>query len=285
MYLAQLCLAFLACAVCGMHRIRAAASRRPILRRAMGSDRVFCDVRQHAKKTSASVRRFACVVYLMRHVGRRFGSRFECQSWESVGKLCVASGSYDGMCSPAMDFEAYTSADKLQWGSLCAANWYQKLHLSLCCAAAEARGMVQAVRGMRSAPLVCLGLAAPGRQNLLVVSDDMHVGILLGRVFFVGKFSRSDRPQQQASSAEGMSFVRLLLLLVLGVGVECRAPPGEKIRSMLRGASTHVARCVWEERLIAISCQKVSCGQRSQTRLLQLDRNLWTSTSVKPNRL
>jgi CPW-WPC domain-containing protein len=45
------------------------------------------------------------------------------QSWASVGKLCVAPGSYDGMCSPAMDFEAYALEDKLQWGSLCAATW------------------------------------------------------------------------------------------------------------------------------------------------------------------
>ena len=46
-----------------------------------------------------------------------------------------------------------------------------------------------------------------------------------------------------SATAEGMNFVRLLMLLVLGVGVDSRAPPGEQIRTSLRGVPVHTLRC------------------------------------------
>jgi len=45
------------------------------------------------------------------------------EAWARIGKLCVAPGSYDGICSPAMDFSSYSSEDMLQWSMLCGAAW------------------------------------------------------------------------------------------------------------------------------------------------------------------
>jgi hypothetical protein len=33
------------------------------------------------------------------------------KAWAQVGKLCVAPGAYDGICSPAMDFSTYSLED------------------------------------------------------------------------------------------------------------------------------------------------------------------------------
>ena len=48
---------------------------------------------------------------------------FVVQSWTAVGSLCIAPGSYDGICSPAMDFGAYTREEKLQWSTMCGPAW------------------------------------------------------------------------------------------------------------------------------------------------------------------
>ena len=45
------------------------------------------------------------------------------KSWSGVGQLCIAPSSYDGICSPAMDFHSYTDAEKLAWGAMCASAW------------------------------------------------------------------------------------------------------------------------------------------------------------------
>ena len=43
--------------------------------------------------------------------------------WQAVGKLCVAPGSYDGMCSPVMEFGALRGKDLARWAAICNARW------------------------------------------------------------------------------------------------------------------------------------------------------------------
>ena len=40
-----------------------------------------------------------------------------------VARLCVAPASYDGICSPAMDFQSYSLEDKMQFSSMCGVEW------------------------------------------------------------------------------------------------------------------------------------------------------------------
>lgn len=43
--------------------------------------------------------------------------------WSSAGGLCVAPDAYDGMCSPAMNFDLFTDAGKAEWAAACDASW------------------------------------------------------------------------------------------------------------------------------------------------------------------
>merc|ERR1711953_176717 len=44
--------------------------------------------------------------------------------WSAVGAvLCVAPPSYDGMCSPAMDFGAFSVEQKAAWAASCHTRW------------------------------------------------------------------------------------------------------------------------------------------------------------------
>ena len=43
--------------------------------------------------------------------------------WQAVGKLCVAPGSYDGMCSPVMEFGVLRGDDLARWAAICNARW------------------------------------------------------------------------------------------------------------------------------------------------------------------
>jgi len=45
------------------------------------------------------------------------------QAWRSVGRLCVAPGVYDGICSPVMDFESYSVDDKTHFSLMCNVAW------------------------------------------------------------------------------------------------------------------------------------------------------------------
>ena len=46
------------------------------------------------------------------------------QNWKNVGAgLCLASSSYDGICSPATDFSSFSLARKAMWASRCGATW------------------------------------------------------------------------------------------------------------------------------------------------------------------
>lgn len=45
------------------------------------------------------------------------------QQWADDGGLCVAPASYDGMCSPAMQFASLSAHDKAKWASVCNARW------------------------------------------------------------------------------------------------------------------------------------------------------------------
>ena len=43
--------------------------------------------------------------------------------WQSVGKLCVAPETYDGMCSPVMEFGSFSGVDLARWAATCSARW------------------------------------------------------------------------------------------------------------------------------------------------------------------
>merc|ERR1712232_1246769 len=43
--------------------------------------------------------------------------------WEDFEGLCVAPEHYDGMCSPAMDFQTWSNRQKSDWAALCGADW------------------------------------------------------------------------------------------------------------------------------------------------------------------
>jgi len=43
--------------------------------------------------------------------------------WTNIEGLCLAPKSYAGMCSPATDFSAFSSTQKIQWAELCDAPW------------------------------------------------------------------------------------------------------------------------------------------------------------------
>ena len=45
------------------------------------------------------------------------------QQWTHGGGLCMAPPSYDGMCSPAMQFASFAAHDKAKWASVCNARW------------------------------------------------------------------------------------------------------------------------------------------------------------------
>ena len=45
------------------------------------------------------------------------------EAWARVGKFCVAPGSYDGICSPAMDFSSYSLEDVGGLGPLITIPW------------------------------------------------------------------------------------------------------------------------------------------------------------------
>ena len=45
------------------------------------------------------------------------------QQWAYEGGLCMAPASYDGMCSPAMQFASFTAHGKAKWASVCSARW------------------------------------------------------------------------------------------------------------------------------------------------------------------
>ena len=43
--------------------------------------------------------------------------------WQAVGKLCVAPETYDGMCSPVMEFGSLSGNDLARWAATCGARW------------------------------------------------------------------------------------------------------------------------------------------------------------------
>lgn len=43
--------------------------------------------------------------------------------WSTVGRLCVAPASYDGACSPVVDFTGALPGDKASWSASCGARW------------------------------------------------------------------------------------------------------------------------------------------------------------------
>jgi CPW-WPC domain-containing protein len=43
--------------------------------------------------------------------------------WKQSGGLCTAPASYDGICSPAMDFRPFSVEQKHVWSSQCGAPW------------------------------------------------------------------------------------------------------------------------------------------------------------------
>merc|ERR1712194_492561 len=43
--------------------------------------------------------------------------------WGTVGKLCVAPPTYDGICSPVSDFSDASAAAKATWSTMCGARW------------------------------------------------------------------------------------------------------------------------------------------------------------------
>jgi len=45
------------------------------------------------------------------------------EGWTHKGNMCAAPAAYDGICSPLMDFATYSTADKIQWGTLCGVEW------------------------------------------------------------------------------------------------------------------------------------------------------------------
>ena len=60
---------------------------------------------------------------LSSHLLRVHVSSKSVQAWAGIGKLCVAPSAYDGICSPAMDFESYSVEDKIQWSAMCGVDW------------------------------------------------------------------------------------------------------------------------------------------------------------------
>ena len=75
--------------------------------------------------------------------------------WVGVGQLCVAPETYDGICSPAMDFESYSTEDKAQWSVMCGVAWcgFLPCALSIACWSSSSRspGLVKAM-GARMPP-------------------------------------------------------------------------------------------------------------------------------------
>lgn len=43
--------------------------------------------------------------------------------WQAVGKLCLAPDTYDGMCSPVMDFRALSGSSLARWSATCGVRW------------------------------------------------------------------------------------------------------------------------------------------------------------------
>ena len=44
-------------------------------------------------------------------------------TWDHLNGLCLAPSSYDGICSPAMIFSAFTPQKKAEWAAMCGARW------------------------------------------------------------------------------------------------------------------------------------------------------------------
>lgn len=45
------------------------------------------------------------------------------EGWLQNAGLCVAPPEYDGMCSPVMDFSAFSATRRAEWSAMCSARW------------------------------------------------------------------------------------------------------------------------------------------------------------------
>merc|ERR1712032_375465 len=43
--------------------------------------------------------------------------------WDNLDGLCIAPLSYDGICSPAMDFKTFSLNQKGEWAAMCGSSW------------------------------------------------------------------------------------------------------------------------------------------------------------------